>query len=147
MHIHACGAGDLDELAVLRTQLWPDSSVAEHRADVGEQYDGSTSASAFLARDEHGAAVGFGEVTLRHDYVNGCDTSPVAFLEGLFVITTHRRRGVARALCAAVEAWGRGHGCTELGSDALLGNVNAQEMHAALGFEERERVVCYRKMM
>ncbi|MFD4444301.1 aminoglycoside 6'-N-acetyltransferase [Nocardia sp. NPDC058519] len=147
MRIHCCGADDLDELAILRAQLWPTGSVAEHRADLGEQYDGSRATAAFLARDQHGVAVGFGEVALRHDYVNGCDTSPVAFLEGLFVVPTHRRRGVARALCDALEAWGCGNGCTELGSDALLGNVTGQDMHAALGFVERERVVYYRKML
>ncbi|MGW6728036.1 aminoglycoside 6'-N-acetyltransferase [Nocardia sp. NPDC055029] len=147
MRIHPCGADDLDELASLRAQLWPDSSVDEHRADVGEQYDDSRGAAAFLARDDRGTAVGFGEVTLRHDYVNGCDTSPVAFLEGLYVAPTHRRSGVARALCAALEAWGRDQGCTELGSDALLTNVTGQEMHAALGFAERERVVFYRKIL
>ncbi|MFD4434270.1 aminoglycoside 6'-N-acetyltransferase [Nocardia sp. NPDC058497] len=145
--MHPCSAADLDELAALRAQLWPDSSVDAHRADVGEQYDGSRAAAAFLAREEGGAAVGFGEVTLRHDYVNGCDTSPVAFLEGLFVIPTHRRTGVARALCEALEEWGRDNGCTELGSDALLSNAAGQEMHAALGFAERERVVFYRKML
>ncbi|QBS39730.1 aminoglycoside 6'-N-acetyltransferase [Nocardia sp. CS682] len=147
MRIHPCGADDLDELAALRAQLWPDGSVVEHRSEVGEQYDGTRDAAAFLARDERGAAVGFGEVTLRHDYVNGCDTSPVAFLEGLFVIPRHRRSGVARALCEVMETWGRENGCTELGSDALLSNAEGQNMHAALGFEERERVVYYRKML
>ncbi|MET9213530.1 MULTISPECIES: aminoglycoside 6'-N-acetyltransferase [unclassified Nocardia] len=147
MRIHPCGADDLDELAALRADLWPDSSVDEHRADAGEHYDGSRAAAAFLARDEHGTAVGFGEVTLRHDYVNGCETSPVAFLEGLYVVPTHRRGGVARALCEALETWGRHQGCTEFGSDALLDNATGQRMHAALGFTERERVVYYRKML
>nr|WP_246181416.1 hypothetical protein [Nocardia ninae] len=41
MRIHPCGADDLDELAILRAQLWPDGSVAEHRSEIGEQYDGT----------------------------------------------------------------------------------------------------------
>ncbi|GAA1592604.1 hypothetical protein GCM10009764_14530 [Nocardia ninae] len=125
-----------------RTALLP--SIAPRSAsNTTEPRD----AAAFLARDERGTAVGFGEVTLRHDYVNGCDTSPVAFLEGLFVIPSHRSSGVARALCEVMEAWGRENGCTEFGSDALLSNAEGQNMHAALGFEERERVVYYRKML
>jgi aminoglycoside 6'-N-acetyltransferase I len=147
VRIHRCDAGDLDELAALRARLWPDSDVAEHRAEVGEHYAGFRAAVAFLARDECGAAVGFSEATLRHDYVNGCDTTPVAFLEGIFVLPAYRRGGAARALCAAVEAWARENGCTELGSDALLDNALGQTMHTALGFEERERVVCYRKLL
>jgi hypothetical protein len=34
---------------------------------------------------------------------------------------------------------------TELGSDALLDNTLGQQAHRACGFEERERVVCFRK--
>ncbi|WP_062993033.1 aminoglycoside 6'-N-acetyltransferase [Nocardia anaemiae] len=147
MKIYECGVGDLDELAALRTQLWPESTVSEHRVDIGDHYDGSRAAVAFLARDEHGTAVGFSEATLRHDYVNGCDTSPVAFLEGIFVLPEHRQGGTARALCAAVEEWGRANGCTELGSDALLDNATGQKVHTALGFEERERIVCYRMLL
>ncbi|WP_406229569.1 aminoglycoside 6'-N-acetyltransferase [Nocardia sp. NBC_01009] len=146
MRIHRCGADDLDDLAALRAQLWPESSAEEHRADLGDLTDRSH-AVAFLARNSQGAAIGFAEATLRSDYVNGCDTSPVAFLEGMYVDPAYRRSGIARTLCDAVEAWGRTMGCTELGSDALLDNAEGQTMHAALGFDERERVVYYRKML
>ncbi|WP_028476506.1 aminoglycoside 6'-N-acetyltransferase [Nocardia sp. CNY236] len=145
--IHRCGVADLDDLAAMRMRLWPGSTVAEHRAEVGDQYGGSRSAAAFLARDDGGAVVGFSEATLRHDYVNGCDTSPVAFLEGIYVVPAFRERGTARALCSAVEAWGRDNGCTELGSDVLLDNLTSHKMHAALGFDERERVIYYRKLL
>ena len=50
-----------------------------------------------------------------------------------------------RRLCAAVEAWGRERGCREFASDALIDNEASHCMHRALGFEERERVVCYCK--
>ena len=40
------------------------------------------------------------------DYVNGCTTSPVGFLEGLYVAAAARRQGVARALCDAAEDLG-----------------------------------------
>lgn len=89
--------------------------------------------------------IGFAEAAIRHDYVNGCDTSPVAFLEGLFVDPDHRRRGVARALVAAVAEWGRAEGCTEFASDAELDNLDSHAMHRALGFAETERVVYFRR--
>ncbi len=131
----------------MRARLWPDATVAEHRADVEKTYGGERPAVAFLARSEDGAVIGFGEATLRNDYVNGCDTSPVVFLEGIYVEPGQRRSGAARALCAAVEEWGRESGCTELGSDALIDNSAGHEMHRGLGFEERERVVYYRKLL
>ncbi|MFE9324947.1 aminoglycoside 6'-N-acetyltransferase [Nocardia sp. NPDC052278] len=138
---------DLDVLAGLRARLWPDGTVAEHRAEVEETYDGDRTAAAFLARGEDGTAIGFSEATLRTEYVNGCDSSPVAFLEGIYVEPNQRRSGAARALCAAVEEWGRELGCTELGSDALTDNSLGHELHKGLGFEERERVIYYRKLL
>ncbi len=104
-------------------------------------------AATFLARSGAGAPIGFAEATLRRDYVNGCSTSPVAFLEGLYVAPAWRRRGVARLLCAAAEDWGRMLGCVELGSDTYLENIESQRMHQALGFEEMERIVGYRKII
>ena len=98
-----------------------------------------------LAHDEGDAAVGFVEASIRNDYVNGTETSPVAFIEGLYVEPTQRRRGVARALVAEIVAWGKARGCSELASDSPIGNVEAHAFHRALGFAETERVVCFCK--
>lgn len=84
---------------------------------------------------------------LRYDYVNGCKTSPVLFLEGIYVIQRARRAGIARALCAAIGQWGTAHACTEFASDTQIDNVHAQALHRALGFEESERVVFFRKRL
>ena len=84
---------------------------------------------------------------MRRDYVNGCATSPVGFLEGLYVDPARRRRGIARKLCRAVEDWAASLGCSEFASDVYLGNENSQRAHEALGFEETERVVYYRKQL
>ena len=84
---------------------------------------------------------------MRSDYVNGCETSPVAFLEGIFVEPSQRRNGMARALCIAVEQWARDRGCREFASDADLSNLVSHRMHDALGFIETERVVYFRKLL
>ena len=52
---------------------------------------------------------------------------------------------MARELCRAVEAWAVELGCREFASDAAITDPGAQEAHRGLGFEETERVVCYRK--
>lgn len=52
---------------------------------------------------------------------------------------------LARALVAEVEQWAREQGCSELASDAALWNAAAQAVHRALGFEETERVVYFRR--
>ncbi|HLJ71401.1 MAG TPA: aminoglycoside 6'-N-acetyltransferase [Roseiarcus sp.] len=142
-----CAPSDCDDWFALRAALWPEEPRDELRAQKEELIAKGESAAIFLARDRDGAVVGIAEATLRRDFVNGCTTAPVAFLEGLYVAPAWRRRGVGRRLCAAVESWGRELGCTELGSDTYLDNVGSQKMHEALGFEEMERVVCYRKII
>ncbi|MGO4737501.1 aminoglycoside 6'-N-acetyltransferase [Bosea sp. 2KB_26] len=146
MLIETCTAGMLEDWVRLRLALWPDSTVQEHR-DAAAGILESLNETAFIAWDGAGAAIGLAEAALRHDYVNGCETSPVGFLEGIYVAPDWRLHGVARALCAAVEAWARGHGCVELASDTGLTNAVSQQAHEALGFEETERGVFYRKRL
>jgi aminoglycoside 6'-N-acetyltransferase I len=88
-------------------------------------------------------AVGLAEASARIDYVNGTSTSPVVFLEGLYVLPAYRRRGVARALVGDVHRWARSRGLTELASDSPLDNTVAHAVHRALGFAETERVVYF----
>lgn len=144
IRIEPCAAADLEEWVALRAALWPEEPIEALRANAEELMRKGDDAVTFLARSRD-AAMGFAEATLRRDYVNGCSTSPVAFLEGLYVAPAWRRRGAGRLLCAAVERWGRDRFCRELGSDTYLDNIGSQKMHEALGFEEMERVVCYRK--
>ncbi|MBB4566164.1 aminoglycoside 6'-N-acetyltransferase [Rhizobium leucaenae] len=144
MRIEEASAEYLDVWSRLCAELWPENPIEYHRAEL-MQFLSKEGAIAYLACDQAGDVVGFAEATLRHDYVNGCETSPVLFLEGIYVLPEHRRQGVARSLCDAVAAWGRAAGCHEFGSDALLDNVTSHAFHAALGFEETERVVYFRK--
>ena len=103
--------------------------------------------TAFVAVTDTGDISGFVEASMRYDPVNGCETSPVAFVEGIFVRPEYRRANVGHALCAAVEEWGRRRGCTELASDALLENADSHAFRRAIGFAETERVVYFRKRL
>jgi aminoglycoside 6'-N-acetyltransferase I len=143
MRIASITAAGLEDWLALRQALWSWSET-EHRAEAVAALQ-NPDAMAFLARDSGGSAIGFAEASLRHDYVNGCATSPVGFLEGIYVKEGHRRQGVARALCRAVEDWTRSRGASELASDAFLDNSASHRMHGALGFSETERVVYFRK--
>lgn len=136
-------AETLADWAALRFALWPEEGQIEEAADWlaianPNQYN-------LVARVDDGTVVGFAEATLRQDYVNGTSTSPVVFLEGIFVAADHRRRGVAAALVEAVARWGRAQDCTEFASDALIDNLDSHAFHRAIGFAEQERVVCFSK--
>ena len=98
-----------------------------------------------VACTDAGDAVGFAEARLRTDYVNGCETSPVLFLEGIYVEPSWRTQGIARLLCEHLASWGATRGCTEFASDALLDNRLSHAVHSALGFTETERVVYFRR--
>ncbi len=148
MEIRAAASRDVSMLARLRQALWPDLGESAHRAELDTALAAAKpEAVVFVAEGAWGRLVGIAEASLRHDYVNGCDTSPVAYLEGLYVDPDFRRRGVARALVAAVRDWGEGLGCRELASDAPLENETSHRLHEGLGFEETERVVFYRKRL
>lgn len=143
MKVERATTATIADRVAMRAALWPQAA----RADLEREAAGllaRPSAAAFLLRIDK-AAIGFAEATLRVDYVNGCSTSPVGFLEGIYVRPDWRRRGAARLLCRAVEAWAREQGCRELASDTEIDNRTGQAMHQALGFAESERVVCYHK--
>ena len=131
----------------LRHLLWPQDGDADHAGDTAQILGKPDRNAAFLCRAPGGGYAGFAEAAMRTDYVNGCETTPVAFLEAVFVEPVYRRQGMARALCAAVETWAKGAGCREFASDAEIANAVSHRMHVALGFAETERVVYFRKLL
>lgn len=134
----------LDGWAALRHALWDEVPLSEHRAEAEEQLAEPERLLNLVALDGD-KVVGFAEGALRHDYVNGCETSPVVFLEGIFVDEAARGAGIAQRLCDAVADWGRAQGCSEFASDALVDDVQSHAFHRAAGFAETERVVYFRR--
>ncbi len=98
----------------------------------------------FLVVAEKGSVCGMLEVSLRN-VVDGCLSSPVGYMEGIYVCPEYRGHGIARKLVSAAEAWSRDKGCREMGSDSELHNESAHRFHEHMGFEETYRVVGYRK--
>jgi aminoglycoside 6'-N-acetyltransferase I len=137
-------AGDAGVWTALRTALWPEKPE-DHGPEVATFLtDRPGDAECFVAEDAGGCVVGFAEVGLR-GYAEGCASSPVGYLEGIYVVADARRRGVGRRLVEAGEAWSRARGCTEMASDRALVNEASGAFHLAVGYAEAHRVVCYRK--
>ncbi|MCO6491932.1 MAG: GNAT family N-acetyltransferase [Phaeodactylibacter sp.] len=136
----------LPEFTSLTLELWPECSYGEEYRNA-ERLLRSPNDAVFLARAPDGACIAFIQLSLRHDYVEGTDSSPVGYVEGIYVQPNYRRVGVARRLVQAGEAWCREHGCAEIASDAEIDNAGSQAFHEGIGFEEVNRVVCYRKRL
>jgi aminoglycoside 6'-N-acetyltransferase I len=146
MRTEVATAAHLDAWSRHRAALWDWMSAEEHRAMAKETYfRGDPNKIAFVALSDSGETLGFAEASLRRDYVEGCETSPVAFLEGIYVAPAHRKTGIAHALSEAVAEWGLSKGCSEYASNALLDNAESHAFHAAIGFVETERVVYFHK--
>ena len=145
--LHICQAADsnLDVLTELGLLLWPEHEFEELRSDFA-QIMAEPDAAFFLAEDGE-QALGFAQCQLRHDYVEGTESSPVGYLEGIFVKESHRGRGLASGLLAACENWARDRGCREFASDCELDNTGSLQFHLNLGFEEAGRIICFTKKL
>lgn len=145
MQIVRAAPEDLPSLDALRRALWPDSPIEELTVRGPDMIGPAPRYLVLIARTDEGTPVAFAETALRSDYVNGCDGSPVAFLEGIYVDPAYRRQGIARGLVEAAMSWGRDRSAAEFASDALLDNLESHAFHGAIGFEETERVVYFRR--
>lgn len=145
--IEPCSLDNLEDWLHLRYQLWPDDTLEDHRFDMEDMLTEPERYVQALFRLSSGDAAGFVEASLRSDYVNGTATTPVFFLEGIYVAPEHRGYGIAGKLIQFISEMAREFGCSELASDVLLENRDSQKMHEALGFSETERVVYYCKSL
>lgn len=140
--IEAARPSDLPRLGALAAAMWDhpaDALAAEFAALLRDP-----EAALFAAR-RNGEIVGFAQCQLRHDYVEGASSSPVGYLEGVYVAEGHRRQGVAGALLRACEAWARAKGCVEFASDCELDNSDSLRFHLRQGFTEANRIICFLK--
>ena len=136
---------DLHILGELAAELWPDHPACEMEAELSELMDRGDAALFLASEDE--TLTGFAQCQLRREYVEGTASSPVGYLEGIYVRENYRGRGIARGLLSAAEAWAREKGCTEFASDCELDNTQSLKFHLNVGFEEANRIICFTKRL
>lgn len=136
---------DIPRWVELRAELWPDQPLDDLETEGRASIAAEPPLVVFVAEAEGGLA-GFLELSLR-SYAEGCESSPVPYVEGWYVAADRRRQGVGGALMRAAEEWSRQRGYTEMGSDALVTNRLSREAHAGLGFQEVEEIVVFRKAL
>jgi aminoglycoside 6'-N-acetyltransferase I len=137
--------GDRAAWVRLRDGLWP-GSLSDHEAETRTYFEKRPDAPIVFVAETDGQLVGFLELDYRK-YAPGCGSSPVPFIEGWYVEPGLQRQGVGRALVEAAEAHARGAGHREIASDVELENAAGIAAHLALGYEEVERVACFRRSL
>lgn len=135
--------GDEEEWLRLRYALWPDNTLDELRIEsIAIMADRKQ--AVFVLSQADGKLGGFLEASLRHT-AEGCSTSPVGYIEGWFIDPDLRQQGYGADLVKAAETWAIEQGCREMASDSLIDNLVSLQAHTALGYQEVERLIHYRK--
>lgn len=145
MTIRKAEKQDLPILAVLACRLWPHHRVEEMLTEY--RYGITNPDTAFFLAYAEGNAIGFAQCGLRHDYVEGTSSSPVGYLEGIYVMSNHRHEGIAKHLLKECENWAKSKGCSEFASDCELTNTDSLKFHLNVGFEEANRIICFAKQI
>ena len=145
MRVRPLEPSDWTEWRRMRVALWPDEPSAASDAEMKEWHE-RPDARVFVALRADGSVCGFVEAGTRA-YAEGCETSPVGYIEGWYVDADVREQGYGRALLAAAEQWARSAGYSEMASDALLDNTVSHRAHQRSGYEEVERLVAFRKSL
>ena len=136
---------DMESVAKLAVLMWDKHTVYELVNEFSEMIV-RDKACIFL-KYENDVPVGFAQCQLRRDYVEGTETSPVGYLEGIFVRKDCRKKGYAKELLAECEAWAKKNRCGEFASDCEIDNRDSFQFHKAMEFTEVNRIICFTKKL
>lgn len=135
---------DKNEWFRMRKGIWPEAPDEYLNYDMDDILASEADAVFVALVDDR--PVGMIEARIR-EYGEGCETSPVGYIEGWFIQDDLRGKGIAGALAQAAENWAREKGCTEMGSDTWLDNEAGIRAHTKLGYYEVERLVHFVKQL
>ena len=136
---------DIRIIADLAVLMWDNNSVDELTDEFSDILS-KDDAQIFL-KYEDDTPVGFAQCQLRYDYVEGTETTPVGYLEGIFIMEGYRNRGYAKELLNKCEMWAKDKGCKEFASDCEIDNDISFRFHKAMNFTEANRIICFTKKL
>lgn len=143
--VRKAGRDDITIVANLAVFLWNNHSVDELIDELSTILSKGT--AQFFLKYENDIPVGFAQCQLRYDYVEGTETTPVGYLEGIFVKDAYRNKGYAKELLMRCEQWAKAKGCSEFASDCEMDNNNSFQFHKAMKFVEANRIICFTKKL
>lgn len=141
--IKRAGMNEARDLSNMAIQMWTDHDLEDLEAEFRSLVMNDEAVCFIKYVDDK--PIAFAQCQLRHDYVEGTESSPVGYLEGIFVSEGYRKKGYAADLLSECEKWAKEKGCSEFASDCELDNIDSLRFHMALGFEEANRIICFKK--
>ena len=145
MTVREIAQRDRAEWVRMRHALWP-GSLADHEAETRAFFEQRRNPASVWVAEVDEQVVGFLELEYR-SYAEGCISSPVPYIEGWYVDPSRRGQGIGRALVRVAEVHALASGYREIASDALIDNTASIAAHGALGYEEVDRIVCFRRAL
>ena len=122
--------GDIEKTISIVKKLFINSDIGELKKEF-MQYLEKNDTVIYVCYLEN-EIIAFAQCQLRYDYVEGTNSSPVGYLEGIYVDSMYRKQGIATKLL-------------EFASDCELNNRVSFNFHLRAGFEEANRIICFRK--
>lgn len=143
--IRKADLNDTFVLAKMAAAMWNNHTVDELTAEYTDLLK-RENAAAFIIY-ENREPIGFAQCGLRCDYVEGTRTSPVGYLEGIYVKDSCRRKGYASRLLKECERWAKAKGCIEFASDCEADNEESKMFHVSSGFHIANKIICFAKKL
>ena len=143
--IRRATAADKPEWLRMRQMLWYHLPADYLQSDLDTILEDRKRA-AFVAAQGDGSLVAFIETSLR-DYAEGCQTSPIGYIEAWYVDENIRGQKLGREMNVTAENWAREKGCSEMGSDTWLENESSIDAHKKTGYFEVDRLVHFLKKL
>jgi aminoglycoside 6'-N-acetyltransferase I len=144
MNFKFATSSDLPDWLGMALALWSYESK-EDMESLFHTLSASDNDEVLIARTAEGIAAGFANISIRKEYVEGSNSSPVGYIEGIYVKPEYRKQGIAKKFIEFAEDWSRIRGCTELGSDTEIENVESQKFHRHTGFGGESHIVHFMK--
>lgn len=127
----------------MTVELWPEFDFDEEKY-YRKVLVGNNNQFVQLAKlDER--HIGFIHLSIRHEYVEGTDFGSVTYLEGIYIRSAYRNKGIARQLLINSEKWAKSNGLQQIASDTEITNYISQYFHQRSGFSEVNRIICFVK--
>lgn len=121
--VRKAGEMDLEILANLAALMWDNHFVSELASEFSEII--SKNKFQFFLKYKNDIPIGFAQCQLQYDYVEGTKTTPVGYLEGIFIKDGYRNMGYAKELLSEYQAWAKYNGCREFASDCEIDNTDS----------------------